>query len=123
MKRDWDIIRDILINLDEKGSEKHYLTLTDFPGKPKAEISYNVEILLEADLIYGQMLETIGPETNNFVARRLTWSGHEFLDAIRSDKVWIETKETILKKGICMTIDLVSSVATSIAKGYFDSAI
>ena len=118
MKRDWDIIRDILIKLDEKGPEKHSLMLSDFPGDQKAEFSYNSEIMLEAGLINGQMLKTLGPEINDFLAIRLTWNGHELLDAIRSESVWTKTKEKFLKKGISMTFDLVIAVATSITKEY-----
>lgn len=118
MKRDWDIIRTILIQLDEKGPEKHSLRLSDFPGDKRAEFSYNVEILLEAVLVNGQMLKTLGSETSNFLAIRLTWSGHELLDAIRSESVWIKTKEKLFNKGISMTFDLVMAVATSITKEY-----
>jgi len=51
-----------------------------------------------------------------FFATRLTWNGHEFLDAVRSDTVWQNTKKTILSKGGSMTFDLVKSVAMELAK-------
>lgn len=121
MTRDWNIIREILSELETKPSNKHTLKLGDFPKEKKAEYSYNVEILMEAGLIHGSMSQTIGPNVNNFIASRLTWQGHEFLDAIRSDTVWEKTKQSFLKQGISMTFDLIKTVATDIAVGYLKS--
>ena len=45
---------------------------------------------------------------------RMMWSGHELLDAIRSDTVWNKTKQAIASKGLSMTFDVVKSVAASI---------
>ncbi|MGU5840229.1 DUF2513 domain-containing protein, partial [Aeromonas caviae] len=45
----------------------------------------------------------------------ITWTGHEFLDAICSDTVWSKTKETFATKGLDMTFDLIKTVAGSVA--------
>lgn len=50
----------------------------------------------------------------NFTASRLTWTGHEFLDAIRSDTVWNKTKQTFSSKGLDMTFDLIKTVAAGV---------
>lgn len=123
MKRNWDIIRDILIRLEEKSAEVHALRLSDFPPERRAEISYHIELLIEAGLIHGQMSKTIGPEVDDFIAIRLTWEGHELLDAIKSDTVWNKTKDTFISKGISMTFDLVKSMATKIASEYLKTTL
>ena len=49
----------------------------------------------------------------------LTWDGHDFLDAIRSDTVWQEAKETVQAKGLdiqSLTLDVVKSVCVSAIK-------
>ena len=78
---------------------------------------------MEAGLVNGQMSEEFGPEPQDFFANRLTWQGHEFLDAIRSDAVWQKTKKSFLSQGISMTFDLVKSVASDVAASYLKSTI
>lgn len=43
----------------------------------------------------------------------LTWDGHEFLDSIRNDNVWIKAKEGIKSKGLEL-----GSVPFSVLKDY-----
>jgi hypothetical protein len=114
MKRDWDTIREILAKLEGSESNRAF-QLSSFPPDRAAEISYNMELLIEAGLVEGSMSKAIGPGTHNFLARRLTWSGHEFLDSIRSDAVWKKTKSSFISNGISMTFDLVKSVASEVA--------
>jgi hypothetical protein len=118
MKRNWDTIREILILLEEKADEDYALRLSKFPKDRNSEISYHVELLIEAGLIYGEMSKTIGSEVHDFIITRLTWQGHELLDAIKSDTIWNKTKESFISKGLSMTFDLVKSVAVKIASDY-----
>lgn len=123
MKRDWDTIREILIKFEELDPETGSLQLGHFPSDRAYEYSYHIELLLEAGLIHGQMSKTLGHHAQNFLAHRLTWAGHEFLDAIRSDTVWNKTKTSFGKSGLSMTFDLIKGVATDVAAAYLKSTI
>ena len=114
MKRDWDLIREILLRLEEKGPEAPTIRATDFGEERRHQAAYNVEILEEAGLIDARMAKSLNAPPD-FLALRLTWSGHELLDTIRSETVWTQTKETFVSKGLSMTFDLVKSVAAGIA--------
>lgn len=122
MKRNWDTIREILIRLEEKSPEEHSLRCSSFPEEKRAEISYHIELLHEAGLIHGCISKEImraGPR--DFSAIRLTWEGHELLDAIKSDTIWNKTKESFLSKGVSMTFELVKSVAINLASEFLKS--
>jgi len=123
MERNWDTIREILIKLEEMEPEKGCIRLSDFPPDKAHEYSYHVELLIEADLIHGEMSKTFGTHVSDFLAIRLTWKGHEFLDAIRSDTVWNKAKESFINGGVSMTFDLAKSVATDIAAAYLKSTV
>lgn len=123
MKRDWDIIREILIKFEELNPKVGSIHLSDFPPDKAHEYSYHVELLLESGLVHGQMSKTIGRHAQDFFADRLTWEGHEFLDSIRSDNVWNKTKTSFVKGGLSMTFDLIKGVATDIAAALLKSAI
>jgi hypothetical protein len=54
MKRNWDTIREILTLLEDKNEQKGVLRLSDFQPERAAEISYHVELLIEAGLYVDQ---------------------------------------------------------------------
>lgn len=74
-------------------------------------------------LVDGKMLKIISSDTHDFLLHRLTWSGHEFLDCIRSNSVWNKTKQVFVSEGIGMTVDLIKSVATGVASKILKGAI
>ena len=123
MKRDWDTIRKILTKLEDSTLTNSTLQLSDFPSNEEEKISYHAELLLEADLVDGEMLKTLGRGTNNFFITRLTWNGHEFLDAINNDIVWEKTKKLFATSGISMTFELVKSIATDTATSIVKSTL
>jgi hypothetical protein len=43
--------------------------------------------------------------TKDFVVRELTYSGHEFLDAARSDTLWATAKEKMMESTGALTIE------------------
>jgi len=122
MKRDWELIREVLMRLDEKDAETHALNSEDFDEHIRREITYQVELLEEAGLVDATIIEAMS-DPPDFMAYRLTWRGHELLDAIRNETVWNKTKQSFISKGLSMTFDLVKSVAISIATEIMKSKI
>lgn len=114
MKRNWDTIREILIKLDELDSKAGSIQLSDFPKEKDYEYSYHIELLLDAGLINGKMMDSLGRQAQSFIIESLTWNGHEFLDTIIDDNVWNKTKSTFKEGGLSMTLDLAKEVATNI---------
>ena len=121
MKRNWDQIREILIRLEEATTTDDFLRLSSFPQERAHEISYHVELLIEAGLINGHMSKTLGRGPHDFFVARLTWNGLEFLDAIRSNTIWQKTKSSFASQGLSMTFDLVKTVAIDLASTYLKS--
>lgn len=117
MKRNWDTIREILAKLEDLPNTDATLRLSNFPEDRAFEYSYHVELLIEAGLIDGHMSRALGGGPTEFFAKRLTWRGHELIDAIRSDTVWNKTKSIFSTKGVEMTFDLVKSIASEISVG------
>lgn len=123
MKRDWDTIREILTKLEELPGPDDVLDLSKFPTGRAAEISYHVELLLDAGLLEGEMSSSLDSGPADFYAGRLTWDGHEFLDSVRSETVWNNTKKSFIANGISMTFDTIKSVATEVAASIIKASI
>lgn len=112
MQRDWEIIREILTCGEDVCGHGRMLQTSDFPAERIWEISYHIELLLDAGLISANMHRSSDGSAPSFRVSRLTWDGHEFLDAIRNDTIWQKTKASFVNNGISMTFDLIKSVAS-----------
>ena len=71
----------------------------------EADALYNYALMADAGLIVASLLPETGvPEAVS--VHRLTWAGHDFLDATRDSKIWKMAKEQILKPGASWTFSL-----------------
>jgi Hypothetical protein (DUF2513) len=116
MKRNWEIIRAILLKLEESSTPNTYLNAEVITEFPMQEVAYNMRLLKEANYIDAKILELSSGsgEIGAAIAIRLTNTGHEMLDTIRSESVWSKVKETFKSKGVEMTFDLVLTVGKKV---------
>lgn len=116
MKRDWEIIRSVLLALEEAASPNTNLTPAKVTQYPEQEVAYNMRLLDQAGYVTGTFLESKSGDGRIAAAivTSMTNAGHELLDTIRSDTVWSKTKETFKSKGLDMTFDLVIAVGKRI---------
>jgi len=109
-----DLVRAILLQVEEKSIGLGCPELS-LPGYTSEAIAYHVMLLKEAGL-----LEAIDLSNNihglSFKPKRLTWKGHEFLDAVKSDTVWNKVKTTVVEKGASLTLDVAMGLALRFAK-------
>ncbi|AMP89084.1 MULTISPECIES: DUF2513 domain-containing protein [Legionella] len=114
MRRDWDVIRNILIKIENLETNT-YLQLKNFPESEHNKISHHIELLCDDNLIECNIHKTTAGRPYDFHVSRLTWRGHEFLDSVRSDTVWSKTKEVFKNKGVDMGFNLIIATAQKIA--------
>ena len=102
MKRDMDLIRQILFKLEELPMTGGWHNI-EIDGHTEEEITYHVRLMDEAGLIEAMDLTTLGG--TDWHPQRITYAGHEFLDAARSDKVWNTAKDKLLSVTGTLTIE------------------
>ena len=112
MKRNWDVIRKIMIKLEAIPTESGQLESDDIHGVDNETAFYHMRMMIEAGLAVGDCPETLG-ECEGYLLR-LTWDGHEFLDSIRRDAVWNKIKETAKKKSIDLSVYTIKTAAKAI---------
>lgn len=91
MKRDMDFLRQLLLQIEETNE------CPKIDGKSLRDL-YHLLLLNEAGLISGiVVVECMGGELVLQITAlpRLTWAGHEFLDAARNDTVWKSVKSKV----------------------------
>ncbi len=111
MKRDMDLIRKVLISLEER--EDAGAGPLQIDGYDEPLISYHVMLLAEAGLI--EATDMSGSNSIEWMPERLTWSGHEFLDLARSDKTWAVAKSRMASIG-GFALDVMKALLIEIAK-------
>lgn len=108
MKRDWDVVRKILIALED--SEHAHSDLQSVEGVDKEQFMYHAGLLIDAGLVEGRVISAmVGPVAAILI--RMTWSGHEFLDSIRPKPIWDKIKSDARSKGIDLTFGAIKALA------------
>ena len=110
MKRDWDLIRKILLKLEEKADNTSFLENDVFDGVSPIIVNYHYKLLEQAGLITLEDLSDLDGE--NYVS--LTWQGHEFFDKIRSDNVWNKIKNAAKAKSLDLSFDVIKSICATL---------
>ncbi|OFV71408.1 MULTISPECIES: DUF2513 domain-containing protein [Acetobacterium] len=124
MKRDMELIRKILLTVEEKYVDTWlHSNEIEIDGYDMKTIGYHCAVLHDAGLLYDYKGQYGDGELLQFGVGRLTWDGHEFLEKIKSDTVWNKTKDTITTKGIPFVLDAVKEIATSITTSMIKTAI
>jgi len=93
MKRDMEMIRQILIDLEAHDISKPCLQVSD------ANAAYQIALMKEAGLVEAAILKNQQGLPHSAVLLRLTWAGHDFLDSSRDSKIWKMAVEHIIKPG------------------------
>jgi hypothetical protein len=112
MKRNWDLIREVLIEVealdthtrDKKQYEVRYRQPKDTDAK--AEQAF---LLFKAGLIHA--IDAGSMDGPSLMSPELTWEGHELLETMRSKPVWERIKKTATEKGIELSFDSIKALA------------
>ena len=127
MKRDWDLIRKQLTDIEEDRD-----VLAEIPAEPKwtdqpweeyeqhlkefntaeGRIAGHLEMLIDNGYIDGlQVLRGIdGHFSYSLASPRLTMAGHDLLDTMRSSTIWESIKSIAKKKGIELTFEVIKAL-------------
>lgn len=146
MKLDYDIVRDILLTLEEELSIKISKGNEYYRNKPigfkdlclckklskydRAQILYCIIKMNEAGYIEirksnnsnqsnAKIIEGSEIYTNVPKVYCITFKGHEFLEKISSNKIWESIKEEATQKGISLSFESIPIIAKSVPTSLF----
>lgn len=114
MKRDMDLVRKIMFKLEELPSYDLGAVELEIEGHSPNEVSYHVMLLDEAGLLEAQDFSTFsGPDWR---PKRLTWTGHEFIEASRDQGRWEKAKNIMKEKSGGITFDVLNTLLIQLMK-------
>jgi hypothetical protein len=110
MKRDMDLIRTMLLEVEKSSSPSG--CRIEMPGYGREDLYYNAMLAREAGCIDAKFL----PNSTEFHVLRLTYAGHEFLDAARNDTLWAKAKEIVTKQTGTLTLEALKIALSTLIK-------
>lgn len=115
MKRDMNLVREILLQI-ENSTNPTIRNIRTPKGNSSDEVYYHLDLLNDAGLIEARFVKSFSGKSLRSV--RLTWNGHEFLEAIRPDRVWKQVMERLKEFGDSAPIEIIKDLAVEAAKHY-----
>lgn len=138
MKRDWDLIRQQLTDIEEEED-----LFKNLPKEPKwtdqTEAQYmeqyksynqvtnrtlgHLELLINAGYVEGITIVRSADGEMHYGTHspRLTMEGHELLDTMRSRSVWEKVKTKAKAEGLELTFDAIKQLSSWAIKGMLGS--
>lgn len=116
MKRNLDLIREILLLCEEDTSGRIFCEDIESDAFSFEEISYHVSLLLDVDFIDAEEIPLMGNVFSSYIIHRITMQGHDYLDSVRDESIWHKTKERLGKLLSSASLPLISEVASTIIK-------
>lgn len=110
MKRDLDLVKVLLLRLEETDS------IGEVPEYSSEQVVYHVALLEDAGLITQEWYHNFELSAASLTRTRMTWAGHEFLDASRSKSIWEKAKKITLEKTGALTFEVLKSVLIQLGK-------
>lgn len=116
MKRDWGIIREVLLKFEASSTPNSHVGMNSLPHLDPQAVAYNLRLLADAGCVEARIVNSSTGDGKVYAATatRLTDKGHDLLDSMRNDSVWSKIKEAFASKGLDMTVDMVIAVGRKI---------
>lgn len=126
MQRDFDLIRDILIEIEngkkfyeirsDSTSDALGLGGDDLTGMTDEEAdkwNHNLGLIQKHGLV--ELQQSNG---GVWLVEGMTWKGHDFLDSVRDPEIWLQTKEGVKQAG-----SFSFEIVVAIAKGFIKKKV
>src|SRR5688572_22316690 len=111
MKRDMDLVRTILLEIEE--SQNPRSVKLQCHGYSQDEIQEHLMLLVQAKLIKAREVHSLEAGTV-LIPQRLTWHGHEFIESTRNEGIWQKVKAEIKDRGTSLPFSLIQDLALKI---------
>jgi len=117
MKRDFQLIRKLLLEIESHSNGLNPIELIDTKNYTNEQIQYHLVLLHEAGLI---VAHDVTDRTGlDLIPIRLTWEGHEFLDDARNDTIWNKTLHDIGEVTESIALPLLRELLTAAIRAQF----
>lgn len=113
MKRDMDLVRDLLLNIENSNKPSWKSLAPTDDDAATQNVLEHLKLMEEAGLIKSVVVHMKGYRLPQDI--ELEWAGHDFLDSVRDPEIWARTK-TGAEAAKGFTFDLLKDLAKGFLK-------
>lgn len=117
MKRDFDLIRKLVLAVEDCPTGTVTEEDIDIDGYTSEQIGYHSYLLVDSGLAVGIDMGGASDTSPNWEILNLTSAGHDFADTVRSDSTWNKATGIIKEKAGGVTLDILKQVLIGVVKG------
>jgi hypothetical protein len=113
MKRDMDLVRQILLAMD---AHTHGFAPAPFTiaGYDQDVIGHHIWLMEQGHLITAVATTGMSDPSPVAIPLTITWVGHDFLDTVRNDSVWTKVKIQLKDHAITVPFAVLQALALKI---------
>lgn len=121
MKRDLDLIREIMLVLEDKMEygknfqSTHLIEVMQDKTLSVEKLAYHLGLLVESDFLKAKEYKYLSGEPTDYLINTITSQGQDFIDTIREDTTWNKIKEKASSIG-GFTLPLLVDIGTEYLK-------
>jgi Hypothetical protein (DUF2513) len=117
MHRDMELIRKILMAMEAYSSGFAPTSFT-IAGYDQDVIGHHIWLMEQGELVTAFDITSQGDASPTAIPGSITWKGHDFLNSVRTEKVWLKLKAEMKDKGVSLPFALIQQLALKIAAKY-----
>jgi hypothetical protein len=102
MKRDMDLVREILLEMETWNVDQRDREIV-IKGHTPEEITYHLGLMHQAGLI--KAADASSRDGEAWLPVDILWDGHEFLEASRNETIWAKAKQKALTTTGTLTLE------------------
>ena len=121
MTRDLNLIRQLAIHIEQAPGPLDSTTI-DIEGYSSEQVGYHCALIAEAGLVDFENLGKMDMRFMSVMIYRLSWAGHDFLDAARDDKTWNKVTKQIKERATSVAFDVVLEFLKSAGRSVIGQA-
>jgi hypothetical protein len=110
-----ELVRLILMRAEEAAYGGLEANAFGDAGFDTRTVAYHFDLLQQAGLLTANLLTVEGYGAVEGSVAQLTWSGHDYLDAVRNATIWAKTKKLVADKLGSAPFEVIRSVAVRLA--------
>lgn len=114
MKRDMDLVRAILLAMEERDSGL-ITGKFELPGYSFEQVHFHAYLMWRAGIIEAENITSVGHSSPQALPRSITWQGYDFLANARSVTMWQQAKSIVERIGSA-SFEIWAAVLTDLVK-------
>lgn len=119
MKRDLDLVRSILLEIESWPADLQ-LKGVEIEGYSHEDVTHNAMLLYDAGYIEAVISKSLNG--NSIYPKQLTWKGCEFLDEARDKTIWKKAKSVAGEAGVS-SLTIFRTILTRVAASQVDNVL